>query len=104
MMTVEEFSACRGQSGAPTLLDVRNPHEYEIASVADAIRIPLGDLPTRLNELDPAESYVVTCHKGARAERACHLLKSSGFERLQLLQGGIDAWAEKIDPSMARYG
>jgi adenylyltransferase/sulfurtransferase len=104
MMTVEEFSACRGQSGAPTLLDVRNPHEYEIASVADAILIPLGDLPTRLNELDPAESYVVTCHKGARAERACHLLKSSGFERLQLLQGGIDAWAERIDPSMARYG
>jgi adenylyltransferase/sulfurtransferase len=46
----------------------------------------------------------VSCLKGARAERAYHLLKESGFERLQLLQGGIDAWAERIDPSMARYG
>jgi adenylyltransferase/sulfurtransferase len=104
LMTVEEFHACRGDDGAPLLLDVRNPHELEIACVADAIFIPLGDLPARLHELDPARSYVVTCHKGARAERACLLLKSSGFERLQLLQGGIDAWAERIDTTMARYG
>jgi adenylyltransferase/sulfurtransferase len=103
-ITVEEFSACCSETDAPALLDVRNPHEYEIACVSGAILIPLGDLPSRLQELDPSRQYVVTCHKGARAERAYHLLKESGFERLQLLQGGIDAWAERIDPSMARYG
>jgi len=104
MMTVEEFSACCNETGAPALLDVRNPHEYEIACVSDAILIPLVELPSRLHELDPSRPYVVTCHKGARAERAYHLLKEAGFERLQLLQGGIDAWAERIDRSMSRYG
>ncbi|MEQ9561974.1 MAG: rhodanese-like domain-containing protein, partial [Woeseiaceae bacterium] len=72
--------------------------------VAGAILIPLGDLPSRLQELDPSQEYVITCHRGARAERAYNLLRESGFRRLQLLQGGIDAWAERIDPSMSRYG
>ena len=104
LMSVEEFSACCNRDDAPALLDVRNPHEYEIACVAGAILIPLGDLPSRLQELDPSQEYVITCHKGARAERAYHLLRESGFRRLQLLQGGIDAWAERVDPSMSRYG
>jgi adenylyltransferase/sulfurtransferase len=104
LMTVEEFSTLFAAGDAIELLDVRNPHEYEIACVPGAKLIPLPELPQRLQELDPSRQYAVTCHRGPRSIQAYHLLKNSGFTKLHVLQGGVDAWAERIDPTMARYG
>jgi adenylyltransferase/sulfurtransferase len=104
LMTVEEFSTLFAAGDAIELLDVRNPHEYEIACVPGAKLIPLPELPQRLQELDPSRKYAVTCHRGPRSIQAYHLLKNSGFTKLHVLQGGVDAWAERIDPTMARYG
>jgi adenylyltransferase/sulfurtransferase len=103
-ITVEAFVAAQRSDVGMLLLDVRNPHEFEIASVPGAIRIPLGELPSRLDELDAKREYAITCHRGPRAIQAYYLLKSAGFARLQVLQGGVDAWAERIDPTMPRYG
>lgn len=103
-MTVEEFAALDKSGNQVQLLDVRNPHEFDIASISGALLIPLADLPARMSELDAARAYVLTCHRGPRSIQAYHLLKHAGFRQLHILEGGIDAWAEKVDPSMPRYG
>lgn len=104
LMTVEEFATMFSRDKSIELLDVRNPHEIEIACVAGARVIPLNELAQRIDELDTSCTYAVTCHRGPRSIKAYHLLKSAGFERLHVLEGGVDAWAEKIDKTMARYG
>jgi adenylyltransferase/sulfurtransferase len=101
---VRAFAQLRERGADVDLLDVRNGYEVEIAAIPGAICIPLDQLPDRLDELDPSRRYVVTCHHGPRAERACRLLKGAGFARLEVLEGGLDAWAVEIDPSVARYG
>jgi adenylyltransferase/sulfurtransferase len=85
------------------LIDVREQREYDIAHIAGAILIPLGELPGRLSELDSSSTYVVTCHRGGRSRQACALLREAGFSRVRNLEGGIDAWAELVDPSLPRY-
>jgi adenylyltransferase/sulfurtransferase len=91
-------------AGAPvTLLDVREPHEWAIAHIDGATLIPLGQLPTRLGELDAGRSIVTYCHHGARSLRALEILRASGFPEVRSLAGGIDAWAESVDRKMARY-
>ena len=102
-LSVEEFCA-RREAGEPLeLLDVREPHEYEIARIPGATLFPLSTLPSRLHELDSARTYTIACHRGTRSVQAFHLLRTAGFAKLQVLAGGIDAWAERIDPSMPRY-
>jgi adenylyltransferase/sulfurtransferase len=103
-ISVEEFAALRNTGNGIELIDVRNPHEYEIVCVPGALLIPLPDLPTRIHELDASLPYVITCHRGPRSIQAYHLLRSSGFTQLHILDGGVDAWAARIDRSMARYG
>jgi len=99
-----EALADRMRGGRPmTLIDVREPGEFAIASIAGATSIPLGELPARLADLDKNLAYVVTCHKGGRGRRACALLREAGFEHVENLEGGIDAWAQRIDRSMTRY-
>lgn len=102
-ITVEELAG-KLQSGLPVnLLDVREPGEFAIARIAGATLLPLGELPARLPELDAGQDYIVTCHKGGRASRACALLREAGFGQVRILEGGVDAWAARIDPSMPRY-
>jgi molybdopterin/thiamine biosynthesis adenylyltransferase/rhodanese-related sulfurtransferase len=100
---VREFADLRERDADVELLDVRNPYETDIAAIPDAILIPLDQLHRRLGELDPSRRYVVTCHHGPRAVRACELL-ADGFERLEVLEGGLDAWSIEVDPSVPRYG
>jgi len=102
-MRPEELYDALVGAGPPRLLDVRNPSELEICRFNDATEIPLAELPARLDELSETDAWVVSCHKGARAERAWRLLREAGFERVWVLDGGIDAWAERVDPGMARY-
>ncbi len=87
----------------PRVLDVRRPEELQIAALDGAMAIPLGELPGRLDELPAEDTWVITCHKGARAERAWRLLHEAGYDRIQVLDGGIDAWAERVEPAMPRY-
>ncbi|MCJ7661286.1 MAG: molybdopterin-synthase adenylyltransferase MoeB [Anaerolineales bacterium] len=85
------------------LLDVREPHELEISHLDGATVIPLGQLAARLSELDSAEEMVVLCKSGTRSARALELLVSAGFRNVKNLDGGINAWAEEIDPSLPIY-
>ena len=91
------------ERGAVTLVDVREPQEYEIAHIEGARLIPLGHLPERLAELDSSEEIVLHCHTGERSRRALEFLRQSGFRKLKNLRGGIDAWSREVDPEVPRY-
>ena len=84
------------------VLDVREPHEYQIVNIHGHL-IPLGDLPTRVHELDSSREIVVHCKSGARSAKAVDFLRQSGFKRASNLVGGILAWADRIDPSLPKY-
>lgn len=87
-----------------TLLDVREPWEYEIAKIAGAKLIPMGDVPSRAHkELDPDEYIVVVCHHGVRSMNVTVWLRQQGFEKAQSMRGGIDAWSKQVDPTMPMY-
>ncbi len=85
------------------LLDVREPFEYDICRIAGSQLIPLGQLPSRMSELDSADEIVLQCKGGTRSARALKLLQEAGFQKLWNLDGGIQAWAEQVDPSMPKY-
>jgi sulfur-carrier protein adenylyltransferase/sulfurtransferase len=85
------------------LLDVREPHEYQIAKIPGSILIPLGDLPKRLNELDKSADIVAQCKSGGRSQKAVDLLKQNGFQHVRNMTGGITAWSDKVDPSVPKY-
>ncbi len=84
------------------LLDVREPHEYEINRIGENL-IPLGDLAERVHELDTSREIVVYCKSGQRSGRAVEFLRSIGFRYVRNLSGGINAWAERVDPTMPKY-
>jgi adenylyltransferase/sulfurtransferase len=85
------------------LVDVREPHELEISRLPDATNIPLGQLASRLSELDSAEEMVLFCKGGTRSARALELLVSAGFKKVKNLKGGINAWAREVDKSLPIY-
>jgi adenylyltransferase/sulfurtransferase len=84
------------------VLDVREPHEYQIVNIKGHL-IPLGELPTRIYELDSSRELVVHCKSGMRSAKAVDFLRKSGFKRATNLTGGILAWADRIDPSLPKY-
>lgn len=85
------------------LLDVREPHELEISALPNAVNIPLGQLASRLAELNSADDMVVFCKGGSRSARALELLSSAGFKKVKNLKGGINAWAKDVDPNLPVY-
>jgi adenylyltransferase/sulfurtransferase len=85
------------------VLDVREASEAAICSLPGAQLIPLGELPRRLDELDPAAEIVVHCKSGARSARAVALLREKGFGRATNLTGGILRWIAEVDRSMPSY-
>lgn len=86
------------------LLDVREPDEYRVARINNSILMPMGDVPGRANqELDPDAHIVTICHHGVRSMNVAVWLRNQGFEKVQSLRGGIDAWSALIDPTIARY-
>ena len=90
-------------ASAPLLLDVREPHEVEICAIAGSTNIPLGQIPTAWETLDSAREIVLICHHGIRSMQAGLFLEQHGFKNLINLTGGIDAWAQEVEPAMARY-
>ena len=85
------------------LIDVREPHEYQICSIPHARLIPLGDLPKRVHELDSAEDIVLHCRTGVRSGKAVDFLRQAGFRRVKNMVGGILAWSDKVDPRVPKY-
>lgn len=86
-----------------TLLDVRDPHEWEICRIEGAKLIPLDSLTERLHELDTADEIIVYCLMGGRSRKAIALLQEAGFRKLRNLSGGIRAWADLVDKTMTIY-
>jgi adenylyltransferase/sulfurtransferase len=85
------------------LLDVREPHELQISAIPGVLNIPLGQLASRLSELDSARDMVIFCKAGTRSARALELLVSAGFKKVKNLKGGINAWAKEVDTSLPIY-
>jgi rhodanese-related sulfurtransferase len=87
----------------PTVLDVREPWEVEIASIDGAVNIPLGELTSRVGELSRDTPLAVMCHHGGRSAQATAWLRNQGFDHATNVAGGIDAWARTVDPTLSRY-
>ena len=85
------------------LIDVREPHEFQICRIPGSTLIPLGDLPKRLGELNPNDEFVMHCKSGVRSGKATDLLKQSGFKKVRNMKGGILAWSDKVDPTVPKY-
>ncbi|MEK7322106.1 MAG: rhodanese-like domain-containing protein [Pseudomonadota bacterium] len=87
----------------PLLLDVREPHEWAICRIEGSRHIPMNQIPEASAELDPAQETIVICHHGGRSARVAAYLTQSGFSNVLNLAGGVDAWAEEVDPAMPTY-
>jgi adenylyltransferase/sulfurtransferase len=125
LIDYEEFCGIRGQEAEPMaavpeitpvelkrmidegrdfrLVDVREPHEFDICRIPGSVLMPLGDVPARMSELDSAQEVVVHCRSGMRSARAVELLQKAGFRRIHNLKGGILAWSDQVDPSVPKY-
>jgi len=102
-MTVTELKARIDGGNAPLIVDVREPAEFEICRIPGAVLIPLGQLPSRLAELDPSREIVLQCKVGGRSASATAYLKRAGFTHARNLTGGILAWIDQVDPSQPKY-
>lgn len=102
-LSVRELKRKMDEREAFTLVDVREPYEYEIARIDGSRLIPLGELPSKVEELPRRGTLVLQCHSGGRGEQAVRMLKEAGFKNAYNLEGGIDAWSVEIDPAVPRY-
>jgi adenylyltransferase/sulfurtransferase len=124
LIDYQEFCGIRGEEAAPKvdvpeitprdlrarldrgddlfILDVREPHEYQICQIGGYL-IPLGDLPRRVNELDTSREIVAHCRSGKRSADAVAFLRQAGFKKIWNLKGGILAWSDEVDPRVAKY-
>ncbi len=102
-MTVHELKQKLDNGDQFVLLDVREPFEWAICHIDTAKLIPLGELPSRMSELDSADEIVIHCKSGVRSAKALRLLQEAGFGKLHNVEGGITAWAEQVDPTVPKY-
>jgi adenylyltransferase/sulfurtransferase len=102
-VSVEELKAMREREESFTLVDVREPREWGISDLPGSVKIPLGTLPASLEKLSQEDEIVVYCRTGARSGNAVQFLHRMGFGKAKNLVGGINEWAERIDPSLAKY-
>jgi rhodanese-related sulfurtransferase len=103
-MTATELQQRLAAPGEPpVILDVREGWEMKICALPHTTHVPMGQIPARLDELDPGRETVVVCHHGVRSLRVAYFLESRGFRNLYNLQGGVDAWARDVDPAMHKY-
>ncbi|QDQ27109.1 sulfurtransferase [Chitinimonas arctica] len=87
----------------PLLLDVREDWEFALCHLDGATHLPMNTVPARHGELDAEQAIVVICHHGMRSYQVGAFLERAGFDDIYNLHGGVAAWAEQVDPEMARY-
>ena len=97
------LAARLAKGDALVVLDVREPWEFDVASVPNSTLVPLSSLPSAINRLDPDVEYVVMCHHGARSDMAANWMRAQGYTRVRNLVGGIEAWSLDVDSSVPRY-
>ena len=103
-ISATELNARRLRGDAMQIIDVREPHEFEIARLPGTKLIPLGHVVGRMNEINPDVETIVHCKGGVRSAKAIAALKRAGFQgRLINLKGGITAWSEDVDPRVPKY-
>ena len=103
-ITAEEVKGKLDAGETFTLLDVREPLEFETAIISCATLFPMGDVPSRAHqELDPEDHIVVICHHGVRSMNVTVWLRQQGFEKAQSMRGGIDAWSRRVDEKVPVY-
>jgi rhodanese-related sulfurtransferase len=103
-ITPEEVKIKLDQREEFTLIDVREPWELEVAYIAGAKLVPMGDIPSRAHqEFDPDDHIVVVCHHGVRSMNVTAWLRQQGFEKAQSMRGGIDAWSRQVDANVPTY-
>ena len=105
---VEEISAGElkrrmDEGDALEVIDVRDPHEWEICRIPGTRLVPLGSLAEHLHEFDSSKTYVMHCKSGVRSAKAIGQLRRAGFKRLLNLRGGVLAWSREVDPSVPTY-
>jgi rhodanese-related sulfurtransferase len=106
LLPQDAAALCAGDA-PPLLLDVREDWEVAVAAIRLAgtppRHIPMGQIPERLAELDPAQPVICVCHHGMRSAQVAHFLTREGFETVYNLAGGIDAWSLQVDATVPRY-
>jgi molybdopterin/thiamine biosynthesis adenylyltransferase/rhodanese-related sulfurtransferase/molybdopterin converting factor small subunit len=102
-LTSSELKAELDRGEVLTIIDVREPQEYQINRIPGSVLIPLGDLPKRYVELDPNANLVTQCKSGMRSAKAQEFLRSKGFTRVRNLTGGVLGWIDQVDPSQPKY-
>lgn len=102
-VSVEELKAMRDRGDPFVLVDVRQPHEHAISDLSGSVKIPLATLPAGYTRLSPDDDIVVYCRVGGRSAQAVAFLLERGYAKARNLVGGINLWAERIDPSLPRY-
>jgi rhodanese-related sulfurtransferase len=90
---------------SPLLLDVREPWEYQTCHLQSSQLIPMREIPHAVEngDLNPEQEIVVICHHGIRSRQVAYYLEHQGFDKVINLEGGVEAWADQIDPAMPRY-
>jgi adenylyltransferase/sulfurtransferase len=101
-ITPRELKARLDRGDDLFILDVREPHEYQICNLQGHL-IPLGELPKRASELDSSREIVAHCRSGKRSADAVQFLQQAGFRKIWNLKGGILAWSDEVDPSVPKY-
>ncbi|HET7814752.1 MAG TPA: rhodanese-like domain-containing protein [Candidatus Baltobacteraceae bacterium] len=102
-LSVEELERWRLSGRSFVLLDVREAHELAVASIGGALHVPMREIPARIGEIDRDAEIAVLCHHGARSRHAAMYLAANGFERVYNVDGGIDAYARRVDSSVGTY-
>jgi rhodanese-related sulfurtransferase len=102
-ISVRELADMRSAGKRHSVLDVREARELDVCRLDGALHIPMAEVPARAGELPTDRLLVVVCHHGVRSQMVVDFLRGAGFDNAVNLDGGIDAWACDIDPSMPRY-
>jgi molybdopterin/thiamine biosynthesis adenylyltransferase/rhodanese-related sulfurtransferase len=101
-MTPRELKSRLDRGDDLFVLDVREPHEYQICNINGHL-IPLGELPRRVHEIDTSREIVAHCRSGKRSAEAAEFLRKAGFRKIWNLKGGILAWSDEVDSSVPKY-
>jgi adenylyltransferase/sulfurtransferase len=103
-ITATELNDLIKSNSEVQIIDVREPHEYEIAKIPNTKLIPLGEVVSRVKEIDPSRTAIIHCKAGGRSAKAIEALQNAGFTgKLINLKGGITAWSDEVDQSVPKY-